>query len=369
VENIIDELYAGELIDYLKCIDIDHESERYDKFLDFALAIVPFGCTEALHSIADCIETYLQPEILDGDNQYYAESVGYKVDAIKGLKFKKLPNIMSIQLKRFLFDFSGPNIVQKKVNDMVSFPMLLDMNKYVSKKKKKSVSTENERTDSEINENEVEDEFELFLKEKTKDLRKKQEIQKLEELNKQNEIENNKRIFFENHEKNYKETNDHDDNTNNHDNNNTNNEDNMDTETEKHTGIISENYDTKNNGYDDVYFDNEIPVAVGVPLEYNDDNDNHGIDNVEVLNILNTVVIPVYSADNIDNIRNPDIHKPQISDLGNNYNDIKNAPNRNDSDNKNDNDIDIDNKDVDSDKKNDMSEWEKRMPDQSVIGN
>jgi hypothetical protein len=46
VENIIDELYAGELCDYLKCIDIDQESERYDKFLDFALAIVPFGSTE-----------------------------------------------------------------------------------------------------------------------------------------------------------------------------------------------------------------------------------------------------------------------------------------------------------------------------------
>jgi hypothetical protein len=46
VENIIDDLYAGELCDYLKCIDIDQESERYDKFLDFALAIVPFGSIE-----------------------------------------------------------------------------------------------------------------------------------------------------------------------------------------------------------------------------------------------------------------------------------------------------------------------------------
>jgi hypothetical protein len=327
---------------------------RYDKFLDFALAIVPFGSTEALHSIAECIETYLQPEILDGDNQYYAESVGYKVDAIKGLKFKKLPNIMSIQLKRFLFDFSGPNIIQKKVNDMVSFPMLLDMNKYVSKKNKNGVSTENERTDSEINENEVEDEFELFLKEKTKDLRKKQEIQKLEEMNKQNKIENDKRIFFENQEKNYTES-------NNHDNNNTNPDFNK---IEKHNGIISENYDTKNNRYDDVYFDNEIPVAVGVPLEYIDNNDNHGIDNVEVLNISNTVVIPVYSADNDDNIRNPDMHKPETHDPGND-NDISNAP-RNDGDNKND--INIDDKDVNSGKKNDMSAWEKRMPDQGVIG-
>jgi ubiquitin carboxyl-terminal hydrolase 47 len=33
VENVIDQLYAGELIDYLRCIDVEYESERRDKFL------------------------------------------------------------------------------------------------------------------------------------------------------------------------------------------------------------------------------------------------------------------------------------------------------------------------------------------------
>jgi ubiquitin C-terminal hydrolase len=88
VENIIDQLYAGELVDYLRCIDVDYHSERVDKFLDFALAIVPFGSDTALHSLAECIETYLRPEILDGDNKYLVESVGRKVDAIKGLKVR-----------------------------------------------------------------------------------------------------------------------------------------------------------------------------------------------------------------------------------------------------------------------------------------
>lgn len=136
VENIIDQLYAGELVDYLRCIDVDYHSERVDKFLDFALAIVPFGSDQALHSLGECIETYLRPEILEGDNKYFAESVGRKVDAIKGLKFGKLPLVMSVQLKRFVYDFSGYNVVQKKVNDMVSFPMLLDMNKYVARRQR-----------------------------------------------------------------------------------------------------------------------------------------------------------------------------------------------------------------------------------------
>lgn len=33
VENVIDQLYAGELVDYIRCIDVEYESERRDKFL------------------------------------------------------------------------------------------------------------------------------------------------------------------------------------------------------------------------------------------------------------------------------------------------------------------------------------------------
>lgn len=201
VENIIDDLYAGELIDYLRCIDVDYQSERVDKFLDFALTIIPFGSTEALHSLSECIETYLRPEILDGENKYYAESVGKKVDAIKGLKFGKLPQIMSVQLKRFVYDFSGNSMVQKKLNDRVTFPMLLDMNTYVTKKSVKNVSGSDSKLGSnwiesslegsassvsdEVNQDQEEEqggeeeeqeegEFETFLKEQIAILRKQQ---------------------------------------------------------------------------------------------------------------------------------------------------------------------------------------------------
>jgi len=83
-ENMIDLLYAGELIDYLRCIDVDYSSERTDKFLDFSVAIVPFGSDKPMHSLSECIEMFLQPEILDGDNKYYADKFEKKVDAIKG---------------------------------------------------------------------------------------------------------------------------------------------------------------------------------------------------------------------------------------------------------------------------------------------
>ena len=85
-EKVIDELFSGELIDYIKCIDIDHESEKRDKFLDFSLAIKPFDSDIIMHSLNECIESYLKPELLDGDNMVHVESVERKVPAIKGLK-------------------------------------------------------------------------------------------------------------------------------------------------------------------------------------------------------------------------------------------------------------------------------------------
>jgi hypothetical protein len=132
VDNCIDELYAGEMIDYIKCVDVDYESERKDKFLDFSLAIKPFGSDVAMHSLHECIEHYLEPEVLDGDNKYYVESMNQRVDAIKGLRFSRLPQVMSVQLKRFVYDFTGDDLVHKKINEEVRFPFVIDMNKYVS---------------------------------------------------------------------------------------------------------------------------------------------------------------------------------------------------------------------------------------------
>jgi hypothetical protein len=184
VENAIDEIYAGEMVDYVKCIDIDYQSERRDKFLDCSLAIRPYGSSKSMRSLNECLEHYLEPEILDGDNKYYAESVERKVDAIKGLKFSRLPPILSVQLKRFVYDFSGDSIIQMKINDEVKFPLILDLNKYVSRCQKLSTSRDEcdekgEETDggrgvvTEEPREQIIDEFEEFLQKKIFELREK----------------------------------------------------------------------------------------------------------------------------------------------------------------------------------------------------
>lgn len=169
LEKAIDDIYAGEMVDYVKCIDIDYQSERRDKFLDCSLAIRPYGSTKSMKSLMECLEHYLEPEILDGDNKYFAESVGRKVDAIKGLKFSRLPPVLSVQLKRFVYDFSGDSIIQMKINDEVKFPLILDLNKYVSRCQK-IVSTDME---DEPGSETIIDEFEEFLQKKIRELREK----------------------------------------------------------------------------------------------------------------------------------------------------------------------------------------------------
>ncbi len=75
------------------------------------------------------LENYMKPEKLCGDNQYECSQCNKKVDAIKGLKLKKSPTVLTIQLSRFTLDF---NTFQRvKITDRVSFPFLLNMNDYM----------------------------------------------------------------------------------------------------------------------------------------------------------------------------------------------------------------------------------------------
>eukprot|EP00357_Protocruzia_adherens_P000598 CAMPEP_0115029208 /NCGR_PEP_ID=MMETSP0216-20121206/36839_1 /TAXON_ID=223996 /ORGANISM="Protocruzia adherens, Strain Boccale" /LENGTH=1045 /DNA_ID=CAMNT_0002405699 /DNA_START=269 /DNA_END=3406 /DNA_ORIENTATION=- len=128
-ENFINELYEGLMVDYVQCKECNYESKREDKFLDLSLTIKnPF---EGIHndSVPKALENYLKPEILEGGNQYHCEKCDKKVDAIKGLKFKRFPDILTLQLKRFALNYETMHRI--KLNDFVSFPAVLNLNPYV----------------------------------------------------------------------------------------------------------------------------------------------------------------------------------------------------------------------------------------------
>ena len=63
---------------------------------------------------------------------------GKKVDAIKGLRFARFPTILTLQLKRFIFD---PVTMQRiKLHHCVTFPATLDMSRWAPSQNGDSVA-------------------------------------------------------------------------------------------------------------------------------------------------------------------------------------------------------------------------------------
>lgn len=113
--NLIASLYEGKMIDYVKCLECNTEKTRADTFLDIPLPVRPFGSTVAYGSIEEALRAFVQPETLDGNNQYFCEKCNKKCDAHKGLKFKNFPYILTLHLKRFDFDYQTMHRI--KLND------------------------------------------------------------------------------------------------------------------------------------------------------------------------------------------------------------------------------------------------------------
>ncbi len=122
VDGYAKELFCGKIKSFIRCIHVDYESAREEEFYDIQLDVK--GCL----TLYDSFNKYIETEILDGDNQYDSGKYG-KQDAKKGVIFTKLPPILTIQLKRFDFDFNTLGF--KKIHDCLEFPLQLDLERYV----------------------------------------------------------------------------------------------------------------------------------------------------------------------------------------------------------------------------------------------
>lgn len=128
--DLINVLYEGKMIDYVKCLECETEKSREDTFLDIPLPVRPFGSTKAYESVDEALKAFVQPETLDGNNQYFCEKCDKKCDAHKGLKFKKFPYVLTLHLKRFDFDYETLHRI--KLNDKVTFPQQLNLNGFIT---------------------------------------------------------------------------------------------------------------------------------------------------------------------------------------------------------------------------------------------
>ncbi|KAM5247639.1 ubiquitin carboxyl-terminal hydrolase 47 isoform 6-T6 [Ctenodactylus gundi] len=138
--DLINELYQGKLKDYVRCLECGYEGWRIDTYLDIPLVIRPYGSSQAFASVEEALHAFIQPEILDGPNQYFCERCKKKCDARKGLRFLHFPYLLTLQLKRFDFDYTTMHRI--KLNDRMTFPEELDMSTFIDVEDEKSPQTE-----------------------------------------------------------------------------------------------------------------------------------------------------------------------------------------------------------------------------------
>ena len=126
--NFINKLYEGESVGVVKCLTCNFESERKDRFLDISLPIRNDWDKIYNNSLEMAFYNFLKPEKLEGGNQYFCSKCDKKVDAIKFIRFNKVPKILFLQLNRFEYDPMTDS--RKKVFDKVTFPLIFNMNDF-----------------------------------------------------------------------------------------------------------------------------------------------------------------------------------------------------------------------------------------------
>ncbi|VDM41159.1 unnamed protein product [Toxocara canis] len=119
---ICEKLFGGTFADQKICKDCPHRYLREEPFTSISVDI------RSHNNLLDSLKEYVKGDLLNNDNAYLCEECNKKVTAIKRLCVAKLPPYLTIQLKRFDFDWERD--VPQKYNDYFEFPLDLDMMPY-----------------------------------------------------------------------------------------------------------------------------------------------------------------------------------------------------------------------------------------------
>ncbi|CAL3973135.1 unnamed protein product [Diplocarpon coronariae] len=123
-ENVLPRLFCGKVRTYISCINVEYESRRLEDFWDVQLNVR--GNKDILASFND----YIEVEIMNGDNQYFAGDEFKLQDAKKGVIFESFPEVLHLQLKRFEYDVEHDAMM--KVNDRYEFPETFDASPFLA---------------------------------------------------------------------------------------------------------------------------------------------------------------------------------------------------------------------------------------------
>ncbi|KAI8094723.1 hypothetical protein BDF21DRAFT_376051 [Thamnidium elegans] len=154
---IIHTTFAGLLQSNVTCLRCRNVTTTCDPMLDISLGLRPVEkkkkyngkmanngrrfssedlsrASKQGNTLLDCLDRYTQPEKL-GPNEYSCSKCGNTFqEATKQLSIKRIPPVLSIQLKRFEHGTSSTSKIETKIK----FPAELDLTPYTSTKKKEN---------------------------------------------------------------------------------------------------------------------------------------------------------------------------------------------------------------------------------------
>ena len=123
-ENVLPKLFCGKVRTYISCINVEYESRRVEDFWDIQLNV------SGNKNLEDSFKDYVQVEVMNGENQYFAGEQFKLQDANKGVIFETFPEVLHLQLKRFQYDVDRDAMM--KINDRYEFPETFDAAPYLS---------------------------------------------------------------------------------------------------------------------------------------------------------------------------------------------------------------------------------------------
>nr|CAC38831.1 putative ubiquitin-specific protease [Mus musculus] len=120
--TVLSKVLGGSFADQKICQGCPHRYECEESFTTLNVDI------RNHQNLLDSLEQYVKGDLLEGANAYHCEKCDKKVDTVKRLLIKKLPSVLTIQLKRFDYDWERECAI--KFNDYFEFPRELDMEPY-----------------------------------------------------------------------------------------------------------------------------------------------------------------------------------------------------------------------------------------------
>ncbi|KAH3668439.1 hypothetical protein OGAPHI_002193 [Ogataea philodendri] len=120
--SIIVDIFQGQIMSQLKCLECSTTSTTYNAFSTISLPIPEQGSRTTLKA---CFDEFVKPEILDSDDSWFCPHCNKKQRTMKQLRISRLPQVLIIHLKRFKM---GNYLT--KLNTYIDYPTELSLDKY-----------------------------------------------------------------------------------------------------------------------------------------------------------------------------------------------------------------------------------------------